>query len=337
MPADAPAVPSGNEAPAAGAVREAEPVGDAWLRHMRAGRWADAWTVGDAVLQARAGAGCWHLPRHEQWVWDGRPLAGRRVLVRCYHGLGDTLMFARFVPPLRREAAEVTLWAQPALLPLLATMRGVGPLVPLHDGAPDVPFDVDLEVMELAHARRATPDTLPPPPEFAVAPAPLARDGRLAVGIVWECGDWDRATRSIPLPLLAPLARVPGVVLHVLQRGAALDAFRAADAPLGIGAPGTGAAVVVSGSDDLLEAARVVRALDLVITIDSMPAHLAGALGVPVWTLLPHAADWRWMDDRDRSPWYPTMHLLRQPRPGDWAAVVARAADGLARLAAGRA
>ncbi len=335
-PARAPAAPpadgAASDPTAAGPAADAaaEPAGAAWLRHMRAGAWHHAWAVSDAVVRARAGAACWHLPRHEQWVWDGRPLAGRRVLVRCYHGLGDTLMFARFVPPLRRSAAEVTLWAQPALLPLLATMRGVGPLLPLHDGAPDVPYDADLEVMELAHATRATPDTLPPPPAFDVAPAALPAGGGLRVGLVWECGDWDRATRSIPLPLLAPLARVPGVELHALQRGPGL-------ADLAAGALGPDARVRVSGHDDVLEAARVVRALDLVVTVDSMPAHLAGALGVPVWTLLPHAADWRWMDGRDTSPWYPTMRLFRQPRPGDWPAVVARAAGELARLAAGRA
>lgn len=298
--------------------------GDAWLAHMRRGAWAHAWEVSDAVLRARGGESCGQRPRHEQWVWDGTPLAGRRVLVRCYHGLGDTLQFARFVPPLREVAAEVTLWAQPALIPLLATLRGVGPCAPLHDGVPDVPYDVDVEVMELAHATRTTPATLPPPPGFDVKPAPLARDGRLAVGVVWESGDWDRATRSIPLPLLAPLARVPGVALHALQRGPALAAWH----------PDLGA---VSGSDDVVGAARVVRALDLVITIDSMPAHLAGALGVPVWTLLPNPADWRWMDDVDRSPWYPTMRLFRQPRAGDWPAVVAHVADELRRVAAGRA
>lgn len=309
-----------------------------WLRHMRAGDWHRAWAVGDAGIRARAGATCWDRPRHEQWVWDGRPLAGRRVLVRCYHGLGDTLMFARFVPPLRRVAREVTLWAQPALLPLLATMRDVGPLLPLHDGAPDAEFDVDVEVMELAHALRAAPETLPPPPSFDVAPAPLADDGRLRVGLVWECGDWDRALRSVPLPALAPLARVPGVHWHLLQRGPGLAALAAAGPPFAPNAaPGGGARVTVSGRDDVLEAARVVRALDLVITVDSMPAHLAGSLGVPVWTLLPHAADWRWMEGRDTSPWYPTMRLLRQPAPGDWPAVVARAAADLARLAAGRA
>ena len=300
------------------------PDGGAWAAHMRRGAWADAWAVSDAALRARAGQTCWHRPRHEQWVWDGSPLDGRRVLVRCYHGLGDTLQFVRFAPALRARASEVTLWAQPALLPLLATMRGIGPCAPLHDGTPDVPFDVDVEVMELAHAARATPATLPPPPVFDVAPARLARDARLAVGLVWECGDWDRETRSIPFPLLAPLAHVPGVALHVLQRGRAL----------GHRHPSFG---VVSGHDDALEAARVIRALDLVVTIDSMPAHLAGALRVPVWTLLPHEADWRWAADGERSPWYPTMRLFRQPRPGDWRAVVARVAHELAGLAARRA
>lgn len=303
----------------------AEPAGDAWLRHMRRGAWGHAWAVGDAVRGAREGESCLHLPRHEQWVWDGTPLAGRRVLVRCYHGLGDTLMFARFVPRLRAVAAAVTLWAQPTLLPLLATMRGVGALLPLHDGTPEVPYDVAVEVMELAQIARTTPATLPPPPQFDVTPAALPDDGRLKVGIAWECGDWDRLTRSIPFAALGPLARVPGVTLHVLQRGAALgEALARPD----FGLP--------SGRDDVLEAARVVRALDLVVTIDSFPAHLAGALGVPVWTLLPHDADWRWMAGRENSPWYPTMRLFRQPRPGDWGAVVARVAGELERLAAGR-
>jgi hypothetical protein len=328
--------PQGAPAGAPAGALPGESPGDAWLRHIRSGAWEDAWAVSDAVVRARGDGTCWHLPRHQQWVWDGRPLAGRRVLVRCYHGLGDTLMFSRFVPPLRREAAEVTLWAQPALLPLLATMRGAGPLLPLHDGAPDAEYDADVEVMELSHVARATPATLPPPPDFAVAPAPL--DGRLRVGLVWECGDWDRALRSVPLPALAPLAGVPGVHWHLLQRGPGLAALAAADSPFAPNAaPGGGARVTVSGRDDVLEAARVVRALDLVITVDSMPAHLAGSLGVPVWTLLPHAADWRWMEGRDTSPWYPTMRLLRQPAPGDWPAVVARAAADLARLAAGRA
>ncbi|MDP9348872.1 MAG: ADP-heptose--LPS heptosyltransferase, partial [Gemmatimonadota bacterium] len=270
------------------------------------------------------GVPCHHRPRHEQWIWDGTPLQGRRVLVRCYHGLGDTLQFVRFVPWVRALAAEVTVWAQPALLPLLRTLPGVGRLLPLHDGTPGVEYDVDVEVMELAHVFRTTLDTLPAEvPYLHVDPSPLPTDGlaagRLRVGLVWRAGDWDER-RSLPFPLLAPLAELPGVELHVLQRGPAL-----AEHPEGFG--------VVSGSDSVLEAARVIRALDVVVTVDSMPAHLAGALGVPTWTLLHADADWRWMEGRADSPWYPTMRLFRQERPGEWEPVIARVAAGLRRRA----
>src|SRR4051812_44087459 len=103
----------------------------AWIRHMRSGRFEAAWEVSDAVLRARAGTLCWHLPRHEQYVWDGRPLAGKRVLVRCYHGLGDTIQFIRYAPLLKSIAAEVSVWAQPPLIPLLRTVRGIDRLLPL--------------------------------------------------------------------------------------------------------------------------------------------------------------------------------------------------------------
>jgi hypothetical protein len=188
---------------------------------------------------------------------------------------------------------------------------------------PDVAYDVDVEVMELAHVVRATPETVGRPvPYLRAEPAPLPRDGRLAVGISWECGDWQRERRAIPFPLLAPLADVEGVRLHALQRGPSL-AQAAAHPRFDCAA----------GSDDVLEAARVMRALDLVISPDSMPAHLAGALGVPVWTLVPHDADWRWMEERDDSPWYPTMRIFRQPSPGAWEPLIARVADELACLA----
>lgn len=293
---------------------------DAWVAHMRRGDFAAAWAVGDAVLRARAGRPCWHLPRHEQYVWTGEALAGRRVLVRCYHGLGDTIQFVRYVPMLARVAREVLVWAQPALVPLVRQIAGVTRVLPLHDGTPDVDYEVDVEVMELPHVFRTTLATIPTDvPYLHVAPAARPRDDRLAVGLVWAAGDWD-PRRSIPVELLTPLARIPGVTLHVLQRGAARTRW-----PDGVG--------IRSGSDDVVEAARVIRALDLVVTVDSMPAHLAGALGVPVWTLLQYDADWRWMVDREDSPWYPTMRLVRQRRPGEWAPVVRRVAGELARLA----
>lgn len=305
-------------------IESADALGEAWFRAMRRGDFAAAWRASDAILRAHAGVPCWHRPRHEQWVWDGTPLDGRRVLVRCYHGLGDTLQFIRYLPLVRQIAAETVVWAQPALIPLLRTVDGIDRLEPLHDGAYEGEYDVDVEVMELAHVFRSTVDTIPRAvPYLHAAPAPIPRDDRLAVGLVWRAGDWDER-RSIPFPLLAPLARVPGVELHVLQRGPALD-----ECPPGFGAR--------SGRDDVLGAARVIRALDLVITVDSMPAHLAGALGVPVWTLLIHEPDWRWMLERDDSPWYPTMRLFRQPAPGDWGAVIRRVAAELRALASERA
>ncbi|HKP76005.1 MAG TPA: glycosyltransferase family 9 protein [Longimicrobiaceae bacterium] len=277
--------------------------------------------MSDRVLLRRAHTPCWHLPRHEQWVWNGTPLDGRRVLVRCYHGLGDTLQFIRYLPLVGEIAREVTVWAQPALIPLLRTMEGIGPLLPLHDGPCEAEYDADVEVMELAHVFRSTVDTLPRAvPYLHVEAAPLPRDGRLRVGLVWQAGDWDER-RSIPFALLRPLAEIPGVALHVLQRG-----------PARTEAAGFG---TDSGSDDVLECARVMRALDLVVTVDSMPAHLAGALGVPVWTLLHADPDWRWMVGRDDSPWYPTMRLFRQPSAGDWDAVIGRVTDELPKMTGG--
>jgi hypothetical protein len=296
-----------------------ESLAAAWMRHMRAGEWSAAWKVSDQVLREHAGVPCWDRPRHEQWIWDGTPLDGKRILVRCYHGLGDTLQFIRYAPLLQSVAADVLYWVQPALIPLLRTMPGIGTLLPLHDGDADVEYDADVELMELAHVFRSTPETLPAEvPYLHVDPAPREPDGRLHVGLVWKAGDWDDR-RSIPPRLLAPLAEVPGLALHVLQRGSGLE-----ERPAGFG--------VDSGSDDPLQAARTMRALDLVVTVDSMPAHLAGALGVPVWTLLQAEADWRWMAGRDDSPWYPTMRLFRQRQPGEWEPVIARVAAELENL-----
>src|ERR1700710_2453839 len=112
---------------------------------MRRGDFEAAWQISDAVLlERRANGPCWHLERHEQWVWDGRPLAGQRVLVRCYHGLGDTLQFARFLPALTRVCRALTVWVQPALLPLLQRMPAPFAVLPLHDGTPEVVYDVDI-------------------------------------------------------------------------------------------------------------------------------------------------------------------------------------------------
>jgi hypothetical protein len=291
-----------------------------WMSYMRRGAFEAAWTISDAVLRARTGVPCWHWPRHLQYIWDGTPLAGKRVLVRCYHGLGDTIQFIRYTPLIKAIAQEVIVWAPPALLPLLRPMRGIDRLLPLHDETPEVEYDVDVESMELPHIFRTTLATIPAEiPYLHGAQAALPWHERLAVGLVWATGDWDHARRSIPFPLCAPLAAVPGVALYILQRGPALANYQH-----GIG--------ILSGSDDVVEATRIIRALDLVISVDTMPAHLAGALGVPVWTLLDATADWRWMEGREDSPWYPTMRLFRQDAPGAWEPVITRVVAELMRF-----
>jgi hypothetical protein len=285
---------------------------------MRRGEYSSAWRISDRVLEARRLAGpCFHLPRHVQWVWDGRPLDGQRVLVRCYHGLGDTLQFARFLPALACRAREVSVWAQPALIPLLRTLPGRYRFVPLHDGTPEVDYDVDVESMELAHVLRITLDTLPtyPVPYLHVRPARRLDAAHVTVGLLARAGDWD-PRRSVPVSGMAQLARVPGVKAFSLQ----------------LGEPIPGALDI--SSDKLCTLAMRLRALDLVITADTMLAHLAGALGVPTWTLLPAEADWRWMTDRTDSPWYPSMRLFRQLRPGHWDTVLDAVRTALARAAA---
>jgi hypothetical protein len=288
---------------------------DAWMACMRRGDFARAWDISDRVLESRRKTSCWHLPRHEQYIWDGTPFDDRDVLVRCYHGLGDTLQFARYLPALRARARRVALWVQAPLIPLVGTIEPAVALAPLHDGDPGTPHDIDVEIMELPYAFRTTLDTLPRAvPYIHVERARLPAATGPRVGLVWRAGDWAEH-RSIPFARLAPLVALP-VSWYVLQGWPGL-----AERPAGFG--------VVAGEHDLHELACVMRALDLVITVDSLAAHLAGALGVPVWTLLHAGCDWRWMVDRDDSPWYPTMRLFRQRREGDWDDVVARVARAL--------
>jgi hypothetical protein len=291
---------------------------------MRVGDFAGAWAASDAARSRRNG-GDPTAPRHLQSVWDGSPLDGHRVLVRCYHGLGDTIQFARYFRLVKARSRELIVWAQPTLLPLLATMPEIDRLLPLHDGTPEVDYDVDVESMELPYLFRTTIETIPGPvPYLHPDKATITRPRGPAVGLAWRAGDW-APERSIPFVALAPLLNVP-VTWYVLQAGSGRD-----ECPDDFGTPAT--------VSDPLSTASLIASLDLVITIDSMPAHLSGALGTPTWTLLPRDADWRWMQARDDSPWYPTMRLFRQQHRGDWAPVVDRVASSLnewARLRRGR-
>lgn len=293
---------------------------------MRRGEWESAWGISDQVLAQRRGleprdanTGEW-LPRHLQWVWNGAPFAGRRVLVRCYHGLGDTTQFARFVPLLKPAATHVTILGQAQLLPLLRTVAGVDAVLQLDDSGYGTQDEVEIEVMELPHALRTTLATLPAEvPYIHVKPilAPCARGPRPRVGLVWQSGSWD-ATRSVAPELMARLTGLSGINFRILQRGPGLAAWRGRRGDIPI-------------IHDILEEAAELLSLDLLVCVDTLSAHLAGALGVPTWLLLPKQADWRWMEQREDSPWYPTMRLFRQSRVGDWKTVIARIARELRR------
>ena len=293
---------------------------NSWMHHMRAGNFEEALKCSDADLKARAGKPCWHLPRHVQHIWNGEPLHGKRVLVRCYHGLGDTIQFIRFIPLLKEVAKELIVWAQAESVPLLETMNGIDQLLPLHNGAPEVAYDADVEIMELTHVFRTTLATLPATiPYLHVEPIPLATNKeKLTVGLVWKAGDWDQR-RSIPFPLLHPLFDVPGIEFIILQANAVAAGWQQ-----GFG--------TYPGEFSLYDYARAVRGLDLMISVDSMPVHLAGALGVPVWNLLQAEADWRWMVDREDSPWYPTMRIFRQEQQGDWEGVIEKVKEELEKF-----
>src|SRR5687768_12548099 len=147
-----------------------------WTACMRRGDFEAAWSVSDLLRQSGMVSRDAGTPRHIQCIWDGSPIDGRRVLVRCYHGLGDTLQFIRYAPLARRLARHLTMWAQPKLIPLLGTVGGIDRLVPLHDGEIEAGFDVDLEIMEFPYLFRTTLATIPADvPYVTAAPEPLER------------------------------------------------------------------------------------------------------------------------------------------------------------------
>jgi hypothetical protein len=294
---------------------------DLWTSHMERGDFEAAWKISDAFLISRAGIPCSHLPRHQQYVWKGEPLRKKRLLVRCYHGLGDTIQFIRYAPLLKSLASQVIVWAQPGLLSLLRTVKGIDILIPLDNGDPDIEYDLDVEIMELPYIFRTSISTVPATvPYIHVDPLPFEKDQCLAVGLVWRAGDWDDQ-RSIPVDLFAPLKDIANLKIFILQQNPITAGWK----------PGFG---ILSVANNSLDDARMMKSLDMMISVDTMPAHLAGALGIPVWTLLQADADWRWMRDRADSPWYPSMRLFRQQRSGEWESVIDRVVRELKDLSA---
>ncbi|TCU65541.1 hypothetical protein EDE08_113155 [Bradyrhizobium sp. R2.2-H] len=283
---------------------------NSWVEAMRAGHFARAWSIADQDLAVLQHPPKHTGPRHVQRIWRGEALAGRHVLVRCYHGLGDTIQFLRFMQPLRDVARSVTVWCQPELLPLTERTAGVDSALALHDGTPEADFEVDIEIMEVPHALKVGREQVACGPYLTLPPrASVPIDGNsLAVGLVWEVGRWDKR-RAVAPSVLRRLA-VPGVVLHSLQREATAEELAQ------IGARDV-------STPDIASLGHLLHELDLVICVDTMVAHLAGALSCETWVLLHADCDWRWPPSGSRSLWYPSLRLFHQRTIGDWEGVIA--------------
>jgi hypothetical protein len=263
-----------------------------------------------------------------QPLWTGQEnLAGKQLFAYIEQGLGDTIQFYRFIRQVAARGATVTL---SVYAPMMRLLRSVDPPCALigWDEVPDR-FDYHIPLMSLPLALGTTLGTIPAPKRYLAAEpervahwrARIGGEG-FRIGVAW------RGNRSVfgaegkefPLQALIPLSRMPGVRLISLQKdpgpildGLKLEQFDGVD----------------QGGDAFIDSAAIIENLHLVISADSAPAHLAGALGAPVWVALKHVPDWRWLLNREDSPWYPGMRLFRQKEPGDWESVFREIEDAL--------
>jgi len=268
-------------------------------------------------------------------VWTGEPLSEKSIVVHGEQGYGDTIMMLRYLPLLAQAGAYVTFFVAPELLRLLRTLSST---IELAAGVDARIFDYQSAAMSLPGRLWRTAGFASQVPYLAPEVELVARwrarigDHGFKVGICWQgnpAGKADRG-RSMPLAQLAPLAQIPGVRLISLQTHHGLDQLQQVPRGMSVELLGEDYA---TGSDSFVDTAAAMHCVDLVVTTDTAPAHLAGALARPCWVLLMHVPDWRWMIGREDSPWYPHTRLFRQSERGNWETPVCKLADELRRLA----
>lgn len=305
--------------------------GGRWICHMLLGNFERAWMESDAILERR------NPDPHR--FWDGQPFSGRRVLIRCLHGLGDTIQFVRYARLIREHAAALTIEAQPTLKLLVEQSRLADHVITW--GEPEPEWDQQIEVIELPRVFRTTLETIPAEIPYidvrcAANAEPYDRAHPMRIGVVWASSAYNPA-RSIPFKYMEKLFAMEGASFFSLQAGderAQLEPWLSSSLSDGSSKASSRVADCYDPSGSVLATATTLKHLDLVITADTMVAHLAGAMAKPVWTLLPFQCDWRWMMHREDSPWYPTMRLFRQPAPDDWNTVMDRVIGELRRAIA---
>jgi tetratricopeptide (TPR) repeat protein len=275
-------------------------------------------------------------PKFPQAKWLGQEaVMGKTILVCADEGLGDTIQFARFLPDLASRGARIILVVQDALVPLLSGVTGVAECIAFSQ-RPFPPFDMHCPLMSLPLACGARPDAIPSADYLPPLPVErieawkrrLGPHDRLRVGLVWSGNpkQGDDRNRSMPLATLAPLLGLNATFVSLQKDPRPADSARLRGEP--------GVLDLTAELTDFVDTAALLSCLDLVITVCTSVAHLAGTLGQPTWLKLPFVGDWRWQVDRDDSPWYPTVRLFRQDASRDYAAVVERVRAELAAVIA---
>lgn len=269
----------------------------------------------------------WHEHIPNKPMWNGNEVRGLTIVLQSDAGLGDAIQYVRYAPLVAGRGAKVILNCQKETVSLLKNVKGLNKIVT------DITlsqFDLFIPIRRLPLVFGTTLETIPSDNPYIKADPELVRKwkekirhdrSKLKVGLVWAAGHGDR-NRSCPLELFSPLSELTGLTFYSLQVGE--DAGKAKNPPEGMKLVD-----YTEGIKDFSDTAAIIENLDLTISVDTAVAHVAGALGKPVWTLLPFIVDSRWLLDREDSPWYPTMRLFRQPSPGNWESVIDRVAENL--------
>jgi tetratricopeptide (TPR) repeat protein len=275
---------------------------------------------------------CFHQPvDFSQPMLYGIDVEGLTILIYAEQGFGDAIQFIRYVPELAQRGANVIIECQRELVSLLKNIDGVKHVVAQGDSLPH--FDMHCPLLSLPFIFRTTLGSIPAKVPYVQANASLVQKWRdklgndhaqLKIGLSWAGKPTHKndRNRSCSLEVFSPLAELGDISFYSLQKGGAAE--QAKNPP-----PGMKLVDYTEEISDFSDTAALMENLDLIISVDTSIVHLAGALGKRVWTMVPFVPDWRWMLDREDSPWYPTMRLFRQPLPGDWKSVIGKMKDGL--------
>jgi tetratricopeptide (TPR) repeat protein len=303
---------------------------------LRLGRFEEGWRESEARTRYARWVNEMYTFKFAQPRWDGAPLEGRTILVYAEQGFGDKIQFCRYLPLVTERGGKVLFYCDEELLRLFRRLNGIERVEPFNDKIFQERFDVHIPLMSLPYLFDTRLENIPAKiPYLAADPDAVARwrermdQKRLNVGLVWSGWPAHRQNywRSIPARDLAALAEAGPVTFYALQKDASAAGIEEI-------APLLDIRDISADLHDFDDTAAVISNLDLVISVDTAVAHLAGALGRPTWTLLHCPPDWRWLTDRDDSPWYPTMRLFRREPAEEWPAVLKRVVSALTLLVA---